>query len=118
MKKILATLLMMPVIVFSQGKTEPVKNHEVFCMSVTDLGELLKNFEEVPFVRGVSYREEGKEQVLSTLVVFVNTQNKSWTIVERTPEKMYCVIAVGRELEPVPQEITDDLKKQWQKSKS
>lgn len=119
MKKIISTFLLLPTLLFAQSK-EPnqINRYESYCMSVTDLGELLKNFEEIPFLRGSSYRELEKTPTINPLVVFFNAKNKTWTIVERTPEKLYCVLAVGRDLEPVPQEIIDEVQKSWQKSKS
>lgn len=117
MKKILAILLMMPVIAFSQPD-EVIKKIDTFCLNVNGLDKLLVEFEELPFVRGLSQRESGAVSTQNSLVVFMNIKTRTWSIVEKTSDGLYCFLAVGQDFEPVPAEVIEKLQKERQKSRS
>lgn len=120
MKKALATLLMMPMIAFSQTtqKENEKRDYKAYCLNIQSLDNLLAEFNELPFIRGKSVRKVGDQTFEMDLVIFVNPEKNTWTIVEKTPLNDYCVIAAGGLFGGVPEEIRNDLIKKRQRSRS
>lgn len=119
MKKLLAILLMMPVIAFSQTNAkETVKNIEAECITLQSLDSLLNEFDELPFVRGLSNRQIGTTAIQNPMVLFVNAKTMTWTLMEKTGDGLYCILAVGTTFEPVPAKIIDDIQDKRRKSRS
>lgn len=119
MKKLLAILLMMPVIaIANQNDTVTTKTLKVECLTLSGLEEITKEFDELPFVRGLSGRDSGQTMIQHSLVIFVNGKTGTWSIVEKTNENLYCFLAVGHTFEPVPADVINRLEKQRQRSKS
>jgi hypothetical protein len=106
MLKKLAAIFMMTatVSVFAQY------NVPLPCMNSAELAELTNEFEELPYVRGVSSNA-------TSVVVWTNPKTGSFTIVERTDNDTFCALVVGRKFEPVPKEIQDNIKELQNKSK-
>lgn len=90
---------MLPSLSFAQ-KVEKVML-ETYCVKLDTLEQVLSEYGEIPFIRGLSQRDP-----LGTvsLVVFLNPQTQTWTIVEKFDTDKYCIMAVGSNLEPVPNE--------------
>jgi hypothetical protein len=119
MKKMLAIILMVPTLVFSNSEEKTtIKNTKVECVSINSLDEILKEFDELPFVRGISNRNSGQTTIQNSLVLFVNAKTGSWSLVEKTNDGLYCFLAVGMNFEPVPSEIIDKLQNKRQRFKS
>lgn len=119
MKNILAVLLSMPVIAFSQNNEKvELQNIPAYCVTIVALEEMLSKHEELPMIRGKSVRDINGKTVENSLVIFVNMENKSWTITERTQSGKYCVIALGEEFQPVPNNIIEDVIKERQRKRS
>ena len=102
MKKLLAILFMMPVIVFSQPNDIQIKQFNAYCLNLKQLEKLLDDFEEKSFIRMFSVRPgaENRWETYSA-VMFMSKDGKSWSLVEKRGENLYCVIGMGREVEPV-----------------
>jgi len=107
MKKMLATLLFMPVIAFSQPNEAEEINIPTHCVSIKVLEEVLTEFNELPMLRGKTERHINGIPTENTLVIFMNTETKTWTIVEKMINGSYCVLSAGGGFEPVPKEIID-----------
>jgi len=119
MKNILAVLLSMPVIAFSQNNENvELQNIPAYCTSIQMLEDILSKHEELPMIRGKSFRDVNGKSVQNSLVIFVNVKDKSWTITERIQSGKYCVIALGEEFQPVPNDIIEDVVKERQRKRS
>jgi hypothetical protein len=102
LKNILASL-MLCLGMYQQAVASPVA-----CITGQELTALTDEYKELPFVRGVS--SEGL-----SVVVFVNTETRSFTVLERRGQNTYCVLVVGVGFEPVPKQIQDDMRQQQEK---
>jgi hypothetical protein len=112
MKKLLATLLLLPAL--AQAEL-PIVDRSTVCIGPDQLEETLEQFEELPLARGASIDIETGFPL--SLVIFVNPTTRSFTIVERTLYGEFCILSVGGEFEPVPQAIQDNLKQQRDQEK-
>lgn len=81
----------------------------VVCSTLTHLEYVLKEYSEIPLARGLIDRGN----TTHSLVIFVNPSTLSFTIAERTPNGLYCVIAVGKDFEPVPKNAREELQKNY-----
>jgi hypothetical protein len=115
MKKMLAGLLMMPAIAFSQANNAEEVKLNVICVNLQTLEDVLSEFNELPMIRGKSIRSDTTE---NPLVLFMNAETKSWTLIERNNSGKYCILAVGEGMEPVPTKNIEDLIKERQRKKS
>jgi len=81
--------------------------YPALCVGPEALSETVKNFQELPFARGLSTNMGDAEAPPLSLVIFVNPETQTWTIVERVTANQYCIMAVGQKFEPVPAGIRD-----------
>jgi hypothetical protein len=120
MKKILAMFLLMPSLAFAfTNEEKPSIQHSTFdavCLNAKDLTSLIDEFKELPYVRGTSVPMMG-EQAALPLVIFVNPEKKTFTIVERASADIYCILAVGSNFHPVPKELQDELRNEQGKGR-
>jgi hypothetical protein len=116
MKKMLATLLFMPVIAFSQPNEEV--NLSTYCTSLNELEGVMAEFGELPALRGKTQRDIDGVPVENVLVIFMNPETKTWTIVERMSNGSFCVLSAGGALEAVPKDIVDNIIKNRQRKRS
>lgn len=78
----------------------------IVCLSKKDLIDTLKDFEEKPIIMGFSSRlDEKKSAELFELIIFMNPDTKSFTIVEIHGNDKFCAITAGVGLKPAP--VTD-----------
>jgi len=115
MEKYLAALMFCVSSAYAQSDIATVQIH---CVSREEVDAMLNQYEELPFVRGLSLREQNGIPMSNSVVLFVNAKTGTWTVVERTPDKKYCVISAGTKFEPVPMEIIEDLQKERSSGKS
>jgi hypothetical protein len=115
MKKMLATLLFMPMIAFSQTDSIEKEKFIAYCSTINELDEMLSKYGELPALRGKSVRIENGE-VENSIVIFMNAESKTWTIVEKISSRKYCVVAVGHNFQPVPNDVIENLIKERQNS--
>lgn len=106
MKKLLATILLIPSLVFAETLEKALI--ETYCVDLATLDATLKEFNEVPFIRGESNRDP---LGVVPFVFFVNPEKGTWTLVERVARNKYCIIGIGNKFEPVPKEIREELDK-------
>ena len=77
---------------------------ESLCISGESMITASLRYGEIPMMRGKGVRFiKGGETVATGDVLFVNPKTWSWTFWERAGEDLYCVIAIGKELEPISQ---------------
>lgn len=77
------------------------------CVDQHTLNTMLTIYGELPVVRGISAREVDGQPVESGLVLFVNPSTHTFTVVERTGENTFCLIAAGTRVEAVSQQVRD-----------
>lgn len=71
------------------------------CFSLKETASLLNEFNEEPFVTGRSVRlNPANEAIQTAVIIFANPQTKTWTIVEKIEDQLYCVLATGTHLQP------------------
>ena len=116
MKKIFAMFLLVPSLVLANSEKPSIQisTYETICLSAKDLTSLIDEFKEIPYVRGISKPVVGDDSSLP-LVIFVNPQSKTFTIVERASKDIFCILAVGANFQPVPKEVQDDVKESQNK---
>lgn len=86
---------------------------QVVCSSLAQLESMLKEYSEIPLARGLVTREN----TTSSLVIFVNPETQSFTVVEKTPNGLYCVLALGQKLEAVPKDDRKELQNKYDPKK-
>jgi hypothetical protein len=118
MKKMLASILFMPVIAFSQSNESEEINIPTHCVSIQVLEDVTVEFNELPMLRGKTERQIDGQLVENTLVIFINMETKSWTITEKMVNNRYCVLAAGNSFQPVPKEIIDRVIKEREQKRS
>lgn len=91
----------------SEKQSLQMSTFQTICLNAKDLTNLVGEFKEVPFARGISTPVIG-EGALS-LVLFLNPDKKTFTIVEKVKDDTYCILAVGGSFEPVPKHIQDEV---------
>jgi len=113
MKKLLLILAILPTFVFAQsgrladhggraaaGEVEAAGiRFQTVCLERADIIKYMQDFEEIPFMTGFSLRAIGDNTIGNSIVFFVNTETRTWSVVERI-DNVYCAIAVGVKLEP------------------
>jgi len=100
----------------SEKPSLDVATMQTVCLNAKDLTLLIDEFKEIPYVRGIS-RPIISDGAPLSLVIFVNPKDRSFTIVERTADGVYCILAVGNNFEPVPREIQDEVKTEQEKGR-
>ena len=86
-------------------KDAAVVKFDALCMPAKSLVETSEEFGEIPMMRGTGIRVIDKDlTVENSTVVFANPKSWSWTIWERVNEDIYCIVAIGKGLEPVTPE--------------
>lgn len=72
-------------------------------LACTDYKTIIKNvdkFKEKPFAIMESFRDFNGTVLTTTTLLFVNPKTKSYTMVEKFNDDLYCVVSMGENLEP------------------
>ena len=100
-------LMIFPLVSFAQKENNIT--YQNVCVNLNVLESTLQEFEEIPFVRGLSNRDP---MGIVPLVIFVNPKTGSWSIIEKIETNRYCVLAVGDNFEAVPNNLKEELKEE------
>jgi hypothetical protein len=100
-------LMFFPLVSFAQKENNAT--YQTVCVNLAVLESTLQEFEEIPFVRGLSDRDPIG---IVSLVIFVNPKTGSWTIVEKIKTDQYCILAVGNNFEAVPNNLKQELQQE------
>lgn len=104
MLKTLASLALTVGMINSSIASEKTISTELICTSPMGLEQVLEKHKEEPFLTAISVRNlDGKLVAMST-VMFINSKTKSWTLVEKINENLYCVSAMGEHIAPYIEE--------------
>lgn len=78
---------------------------ELICGSEKGFEAVLEKYGEIPFATMTSSREiPGIGFSINPMVIFVNPQTKTYTIVEQLADNVYCVVALGEAIAPYIEE--------------
>jgi len=76
-------------------------NSQLVCGNYDSIDATIKEYNEIPFVRMSGYRLSSSGNVSQNqIVIFVNPQTKTYTIVERFSSEIYCVVSIGEKMSP------------------
>jgi len=107
MKTAVLGLCMMSSMAWAQATGPVITMFPAVCVDAETLSKTVDEFKELPFARGISNSLGDAEAPARSLVIFVNPETQTWTIVERVNANQYCIMAVGQKFEPVPTDIRD-----------
>jgi len=96
-KKLLSTLFFIPAL--AVGQVETIQ-FETVCVSLEILEESMKKYGEKPFITSTGHRTSGDEKLFHATVLFMNTETKTWTMVEKIASNSYCIIGIGSNMKP------------------
>ncbi len=98
MKKALVCLLLVTGIAQAQ-----VNMHmPVSCMSKTEVAQYLKGFNEQPVAIAEITRKIEDVGQTNVILLFVNPNTSTWTIVEKPSGELYCIVLGGSNFNVVP----------------
>jgi hypothetical protein len=97
MKKFLISLLMLSTSSFAQTSTKI----ELSCFPLKDIILEVDKYGEVPLLLANSVREENNKTSNHSIIFLVNTETRSWTLLEKSKNENYCILAVGNYIAPV-----------------
>jgi hypothetical protein len=120
MKTLFASLLLLPALVFSQNSNELVRQIPFtnYCVPMESLEQYLGQYDELPLLRGRSVRTIGEKQFEHVMVFYFNRETKTWTIVERIGEDMFCIIGAGNSSELMPTDVVKEIQNQRLRKRS
>lgn len=102
LKKVLTSLALIFGLIHISIASEPKQiDTKISCTSYEILNEVLEKYGEIPFVSMTAYRVVGSGRVVAhPAIMFVNPKTKSYTIVEKFSDALYCIVSTGEELSP------------------
>lgn len=83
---------------FSQTTIKTIKAD---CYPLKDIVLELGKYKEAPLLMANSVRPVGSDNQGNALIIFMNTESRTWTIIERANDEIYCIIAIGDHLSPI-----------------
>ena len=97
MEKYLAALAFVALPIQAQEVvTVPI---DAYCLSKEHMTEVIMEHEEKAMLTGVSVRSINNKEIAVPMVVFVNSETKTFTIAEKVND-LYCVVVMGEKLTP------------------
>jgi len=113
-KLLLMLLLIFPTQTLAETQ---IQNRSLLCVDFQQLKGILDKFEELPTVHGISTSMIDGIARKFSMVIFVNATNRTYTIAEKISETGYCIVAMGNNMEPVPQGMPIQLEKESDEGK-
>lgn len=98
MKKILLSLLLVPLMAFAQVTLIPTSK---ICSDREILNSALTDFEEQPLLIMSNNKVIDDQKIESHVtILFANNKTGSWTLVEQWNDNFFCVVAMGSNIKP------------------
>ena len=99
---ILLLALLISLTVNAQTRLLPVE-----CGNLKDLTTVMVEFNEKPFAAGETVRSTNNRTIVESVVIFfLNKKTKTWTVVEKISDDLYCVISSGKNFNVVEETPT------------
>lgn len=73
---------------------------ELVCADKDRITETIKEYGEEPVMKSLSIRETNSGLKTNVSILFVNPQTKTWTMVERFRDDLFCVTSLGTDASP------------------
>ncbi len=73
---------------------------ELVCSNENKIMTVLKENGEEPLIRSLALRQVGGVIVNNVSILFVNAQTRTWTVVEKFTDDMFCVVSLGTDAVP------------------
>lgn len=96
--KFLSTLLFIPAL--AMASDPEVVLFEALCTDSKSISATVGEYGELPFLTASGHRVDRDRKKYNPTFLFLNPQSKSWTMVEKVDENIFCVIAAGTKMEP------------------
>ncbi len=99
MKKHITFLL--AALISASAAAEPAEvKLDIICASDAEVEQVLTKFEEIPMMVMSSTRQAGEQKMDVPTILFANPKTRTWTLIERPAENLYCVIGSGKGIAP------------------
>jgi len=96
-------LILLGIFFISPSFANNLVDLPIVCLTKKQLLDTLKGFGEKPVITGFSSRLDSKNEVeLFELIIFMNPNTKSFTIVEVHGNDKFCAISAGLDFKPAP----------------
>jgi len=103
MKKIITSLLLfLPVISFAK-----TYNVEVYCSNEKTVIGVLVEHGEKPMLTMNSFRDVRTGDKNRLGVLFVNPEKRTWTLIERINNDLFCIIGMGEMIKPFEDKVEE-----------
>ena len=108
MKKVFSALVLLFVLTTNayaehEGNEKQTYNSQkpVTCMTPSEMLTIVEKFSEVPYLRGqgLAAAIDGRQWIKTQVVVAINPETKTFTVVEFINQNLACVIAGGEDIE-------------------
>lgn len=99
MYKLLCSILLF---VSLNAFAEVNKDFSAPCYPLNMVMRAIGEYKETPAIVGYSQRTEGNKEMTNMMLIFLNTQTQTWTMVEKIPNGLYCLIAAGTNFDVIP----------------
>ena len=104
MKKSIVALLAAVGLLCAQSAwaQSQVVNIPTACTTTEALAELLVEYDETPALTMTSVRasKEQNKPTTNPTLMFINYETKSWTLIERMSDNVFCIIGAGGSATP------------------
>jgi hypothetical protein len=73
---------------------------DAYCVNTQSLYQIITEHGEKPMLTAISVRMIRDSEVPFATVLYVNSETKSWTLVEKIRDDVYCVVGMGDNIKP------------------
>ena len=104
MKKLLLLLAFLPTMAFAEKPN--IKTFDAPCIPIEALGDVTEKWGEEPAFQMKSSRSIAADKtVVYVTVIFINPKTYTWTMAEQHSAEEYCIVAIGKDIKPLPQDL-------------
>lgn len=83
------------------SQAETTIRSSLSCVTERELSPVLEKYQEIAILEFASHRVLSGNMVAIHAVLYMNPGEKTWTLIEKWGDDMYCVIGVGTGAGPV-----------------
>ena len=95
-------ILLLAVLLANPARADITVDFEGYCMTEPQLKNLLQKYNEKPMFKMSSTRILSENMVKkSPTTLYANPKEGSWTLVEKSTDELYCVVATGMGITPI-----------------
>ena len=95
-------ILLLAILLANPARADITVEFEGYCMTESQLNNLLQKYNEKPMFKMSSTRILSENMVKnSPTTLYANPKEGSWTLVEKSTDELYCVVATGMGITPI-----------------